>query len=114
MAETKTIVRYRSPKKVARRHSKRKFTLPLAIVAGMTPYIFHEYDLYHNKGGLGTMLQYASKPFVPIDPFTGKFDTCDLKWGLIPLSVGVGVHVVANKLGINRAIARAGIPFIRI
>lgn len=109
---TKTIVRYRTAK-TKRTHSKRKFTLPLAIVAGLTPYVWHEYDLY-KSGGLGEALKYASKPFVPIDPFSGKFDTCDLKWGLIPMGVGIGVHMIANKLGLNRMLGRAGIPFIRI
>jgi len=37
-----------------------------------------------------------------------------MRLGLMPLAVGVLVHKVAGRLGINRAIASTGIPFIRI
>jgi hypothetical protein len=33
-------------------------------------------------------------------------------WG--PVLLGTVVHKIANKLGVNRAIARAGIPIVRI
>jgi hypothetical protein len=37
-----------------------------------------------------------------------------LKYGTMPLLAGFAVHWLANKIGMNRAIARAGIPFVRI
>jgi hypothetical protein len=93
--------------------SKKSMSVSLALVAGFVPYVSHEYDLFTQYGGR-VALRYAAKPFVPFDPDTGKFETNDLKYGLYPVAIGAAVHYVASKAGINRMIARAGIPFIRI
>jgi hypothetical protein len=48
-------------------------------------------------------------------------NTETLKWmpeylmqGVGPIVVGVFVHKLASKLGINRGLARAGVPFLRV
>lgn len=37
-----------------------------------------------------------------------------LKGGAAPVVIGAIAHKVANRLGVNRVIARAGIPLLRI
>jgi len=36
------------------------------------------------------------------------------KRGMVPIALGIVGHNIASKLGINRALGRAGIPFIRL
>lgn len=96
-----------------RRRGKKKFTIPMAIVAGFVPLVWHEYSLFKSVGAAGAAM-YASKAFIPWDWNTGKFDASDLKFGLYPVTAGIVVHKVANKLGLNRALAQANIPWFRI
>jgi hypothetical protein len=44
---------------------------------------------------------------------SGHFKLGDAK-GMFGLLIGMGAHKLASRLGINRAIARAGIPLVRI
>jgi len=46
--------------------------------------------------------------------FVSYFSFDKLKQGLLPLFVGTGVHILASKLGVNRALGRAKVPFLRI
>ncbi|GAH98844.1 unnamed protein product [marine sediment metagenome] len=45
---------------------------------------------------------------------TKTFTTEYMKHGLYPFLGGALLHKAANRLGVNRAIARSGIPWIRI
>lgn len=103
----------RTIQKHSRRHST-KVTIPLAIVGGFVPFVAHTYRNY-KSGGMSHAMTYFAKPFVPFDPVTGQMDTSKLSYGLYPVVGGLLVHwLVGGKLGVNRAMARAGIPLIRI
>jgi len=109
-------------RKVARRRSfsfrrrsfsrgKTKFTLPLAVVAGFVPV---GVGIWNRRSSAQGIADYLQAGFTGITPGTGQFSFANLKQGLMPVTAGFLVHMVAGKLGINRAIARAGIPLIRI
>jgi hypothetical protein len=99
-------------------HSKKKFTLPLAIVAGFVggpvAATINQKNRYSGDWGRAILWEAGS---------LGGYDTENSvyagigqmkKAGYIPLAVGFGVHWMASKFGVNKMIARAGIPFIRI
>jgi hypothetical protein len=69
-------------------------------------------DLYKQYGFGG--LKFLTQAFIPIDMYTRKFYTGDLVYGLWPVMGGAAIHMIANKMGINRALKNAGIPLIRI
>jgi len=113
---TKTITRYRNPPK-RRTHRRAKTTIPLAVVAGFMPMAVR--FVQNATGGEG--IDYAGKR--ALEDLTG-YRVEDGKWslgsdhtsgyGLWPILVGFGVHMAAQKFGLNRIIARAGIPLVRI
>ena len=93
-------------------HSKKGFTLPLAVVAGFAPLAINTYNV--SGGGPARMGWMVTQAITGYDTDTRKFWMGNLNKGLIPIAIGVIVHKIAGKLGINRAIAGAGIPFIRV
>jgi hypothetical protein len=44
----------------------------------------------------------------------GLWEPKHLASGLFPLLGGIAVHKLASKMGVNRAIAQAGIPILRV
>ena len=97
----------------SKQHHKKKFTLPLAIVAGLAPGATYTIAGFQGGGVTGALnsLSYAYGGF---DPSTKKFNFAGLSHGTIPLVAGFLIHKVAGGLGINRALANAGIPILRI
>jgi hypothetical protein len=97
-------------------HKKKGFTIPLAIVAGFIPAVN---DITKNKdsfGGYGASAKHTVAGLVGYDTVTNKY----VGWtqakaaGAPGIVLGFGIHMLASKLGINRMIASAGIPFVRI
>jgi hypothetical protein len=100
-----------------RRHHKthrKKFELPLAVLAGFVPLAT---DLYcqikdGNIKETGKVLVHNTIGF---NSWSGKWDADGLKTGLFPIAAGFLVHwLIGSKLGVNRMLARTGVPFIRI
>lgn len=111
MAKTRTIVRYRAKK--AKHRSKAGMTLPVAVLAGFAPLAGAAIAGYQYNGFQGVMKRVALG--------TTGFNTEDGKWYpmeavkvLGPIVGGVVVHKLASRLGINRALASAGVPFLRV
>jgi len=98
-----------------KKHRKKaRATLPLAVVAGFVPparIIFAE-----SQGGRGIEggAVAASRIFLGYDSNTAQWDFQQLQYGFGPILVGFGIHKIAQMVGINRALAAAKIPFIRI
>jgi hypothetical protein len=90
---------------------RRKFTLPLAVVGGMFPTAIGVINRRDSVTAMGNFLQLG---WTGIDPATNKFSLANMRYGAIPALGGVGVHMIASKLGLNRILAKAGIPIIRI
>ena len=91
----------------------KKMTFPIAIYAGLTPGIYKAgWHLINN--GPGGMAREVSRIYTGYDLDTGRWDMGFLKYGTFPILIGAFIHALAQRFGINKAIGRAGIPWIRI
>jgi hypothetical protein len=107
----------RSVSMAKRTHHKKQFTIPLAIVAGFVP---AGMDIYNNLGNFnGNWLTSGAHTVAGLI----GYDTVGKKYvglsqakaaGLYPILLGFAAHWAASRFGLNRVIARAGIPLIRI
>lgn len=113
MAKAKSRRRY-FPRRAMRRHHKPGMTIPIAVVAGFMPAVN---GVWNRRSSLTEISNFLFSSFTGITPgATGVsgFSFANMMPGLIPVIAGFVAHGLASKLGVNRAIARAGIPFIRI
>jgi len=99
-----------------------KMTIPLAVVAGMVPLAIGTWQHGQFNGWTGsgdTAMDYFVRSLTGFSPnaagYGGStFNIRNMKHGALPIVVGMIAHKVAGRIGINGALARAGIPFIRI
>jgi len=91
-------------------HSKPKMTIPLSIVAGFVPVVV---GVWNRRSSGQAVSDYLQSSFTGIGS-DGKFSFTNLKGGLMPIVAGFAVHKVAGMIGINKALARARVPFLRI
>jgi hypothetical protein len=99
---------------VKRRRSGRKFTIPLLVVAGFLPGITSTIPqiTYH---GLSGGAAHFTKIMTGYNPLNGSWRWQELQAGLFPVIMGfVGHWLIGGKLGVNRMLARSGIPLIRL
>lgn len=97
----------------AKQGGKRKRTVSLAVIAGFAPgvqTVWRGFQAAGLQGGL-TML---SRAYTGFDPESNRWVMSELWRGTFPLLIGGLVHKGAGMLGINRMLARAGIPGIRL
>jgi len=102
-------------KSTKKRRSSKKFQLPLALVAPI--------------GLLATKTVRQGDPEAAMNHLTGALTGYRPDWkergwkpwhferlkeGSVPILLGAVVHKVATKVGINRALSSAGVPWIRI
>lgn len=97
--------------KKAGKGRRTKLTIPLAVIAGFVPV---GVGVWNRRSSGQAIADYLQQGFTGITPGTGSFSFSNLRMGLMPVVAGFAVHMIASRLGINRAIARAGVPFIRI
>lgn len=95
------------------KHHKKPFTISLAIVGGFVPLALFAYDGMVTKGPVNAASRIAMR-LTGYDTTQEKFYWKELVKGWTPILAGIIGHKVANKLGINRMIAQAGIPILRI
>jgi hypothetical protein len=109
---TKAIVRYRNRPK-AKHRSKPGFTVPVAVLAGFAPMAYETYSNYQKNG-----LDGASQAIVALTTgysrWEGAWKLQYLLKGMGPVVLGMFIHKMAGRLGLNRTLARAGVPFLRI
>ena len=95
-----------------RTHRKKAaMTIPVAMVAGFMPFGM---GIWGYRSSPTDMASFASQALTGYNPAGGNFTTTYLKQGLFPIAAGTLVHIMASKLGINRLLGRARIPFVRI
>lgn len=99
-----------------RTHRKGGMTIPLAVVAGFAPLALGEIGAA--KRALSGDMAGASQQAV-IYATGYNLDTKSFHWPTFvgsygPIVAGMVVHKLAGRLGVNRALASAGVPFIRI
>lgn len=99
-------------------HSRPKFTLPLAVVAGLSSPIVRtfnsgrQYGLTSPDGAIAEFSRTMIGINVMANPI--QFEWWRLRYGLMPVLLGLGVHKLANMTGVNRMLARAHVPIVRI
>ncbi len=94
---------------------RKRFTLPLAVVGGFIPILSTSYVGF-KQGGLGMAGRQFVTTLTGFDPENSAagWQPKEMRRGALPILVGYVAHMIASKLGINRALGRAGIPFVRI
>ena len=103
-------------KKKARRRNKR-FTIPIGLVAPLAAVGLDAYkDASQFSGGFYAprfvdRLMYGMTGYSYL---ANDWKLWRLQYGLLPIGVGFMAHKLASKIGINRALASAGVPWIRI
>jgi hypothetical protein len=116
MVKNTALSSYKAGVRAARgksHHHKKQFTLPLAAVAGFVPLGLSIYNA--RAGGIAEMGATITKRLTGYDPDTAKWDANNMKCGTFAIILGAAVHwLVGGKLGVNRMIARAGVPIFRI
>lgn len=89
-------------------------SIPLAVVGGFVPMGADVLSAFR-IGGVEAALGHVSLCTTGYDPSDGKWKPMFAVQKLYgPLLLGAVVHKVASKLGINRALAGAGIPLLRV
>lgn len=102
---------------MVKRNGKRKgrrnggLTLPVAVIAGFAPLAV---NVINTPGGLEPKAWMLTQALTGYDTRAQRFWFPNLMKGAIPIILGIIGHKVANKLGVNSALSRAGIPFIRV
>jgi hypothetical protein len=90
-----------------------KTTIPVAVVLGFVPLATSAFNAV--KAGGVANLNSITPTLVPYNFQTRKIDFTRLGEGLYPIIAGLFVHkVVGGALGVNRALAAARIPWLRI
>lgn len=101
-------------KKKNGRRRKNGFTIPVALVAPLIWPIQKAYHIYTETGSFESGIR---NYFAYYTGWTGNpassWEPSYLKYGLAPLAMGFVAHKVAQKAGINRMLASAGVPFFR-
>jgi len=109
-ARRRTIVRY--VRRGARR--ARSTTVPIAVLAGLAPGVARSIEGFKKDGFRGASYRLCND-FTGYDAYNTAWNASELKYGLLPLVAGFAVHwLVGGKLGVNRALGRANVPFIRL
>lgn len=108
---TRTVIRY--AKRKARR--RKGFTIPIALTL---PLIWPAQKAYHIYTETGSIESAIRNYFAYYTGWTGNparsWEPAYLKYGLAPLAAGFVLHKVAGRVGVNRMLASAGVPFVRI
>jgi hypothetical protein len=93
-----------------------KMTIPLAVVAGFTPAIIRTYEASPLRGGnYATMGREVGRLMLGYDYWEGRFDAGYLRYGILPIALGWGIHkFIGGTLGVNRMLAKAKIPLLRL
>lgn len=100
-------------RRTQRKH-KKQFTIALGPVLGLMPFVF-DFISKAKQYGIQDAALHAPSRFIPYDFKDKKFTTANLDKGLYPLLGGIALHkIVGQKLGVNRMLAQAGIPVIRL
>lgn len=95
-----------------RKNGKRNITISAAVVAGLVSYGL---QIAHSRAeGVYGMTRAGVLYMTGYDLYSNRFEFQFLNRGLLPVAGGAAIHWLANRFGINRMIARAGIPFIRL
>lgn len=98
-----------------RRRSRTKLSIPMAVVAGLAvPLVEVVSHIKYGPTGENGYMDVAQRIFTGSSPAYPGFNQFWFKWSYYPMIAGFAAHWIASRVGLNRAIARAGLPLIRI
>jgi hypothetical protein len=92
----------------------KKMTISVAVVAGLLPIPIKGYEAWRQGQGASQIVRQILMAFTGWDFWSNAWRPGNLAYGLAPAVAGILAHKAANRLGINRMIREAGIPFISI
>jgi len=116
MASKAVAIRRRRSYSFMRRRArtKAKMTIPVGVIAGFMPLAVNTYTHFRSGGIKGAGVE-ATRIMTGWNQETQKWESWRLRYGLLPMVLGFAVHkFIGGSLGVNRMIAAAGIPLIRI
>jgi len=95
---------------------KSRFSIPIAVVAGFFPLASDVYYLgLKQEKPLQATANILQHNLIGFNPWNaGKWDAQGFQHGLYPILMGFVLHILAGKLGLNRLLARSGIPLLRV
>lgn len=101
-------------RKKNKRRRKNSFTIPLAPVIGTMPLFVNAIPPLVT-GDVSTAIRQLAWDTLGYNLTTNKFDIMKLGTNMLPVIAGALIHkYVGGKLGVNRTLAQAGVPVIRI
>lgn len=111
---TKAVTKYRYRTRVVRARSRRSgVTLPVAVLAGFAPTAVAAYAGWRGSGVDGLVHNLVMR-LTGFSTDKGTFHAQQLMYGWGPILLGMLAHKAANRFGVNRALANAGVPLLRI
>jgi len=111
---TKSVRRRSTSLRRGGRRVAKKLTLPMGLLAGLAPGVTRTAQTFQANGAQAAANE-ALAIYSGFDTETNSFSMSNLSLGLVPLLVGWGLHkFVGGGLGINRALAQARVPLIRL
>lgn len=118
VTKTKRKTKKRTYRKLGRRNNRggrRKFTIPLAPIAGLLAGLAMPIKMAVD-GKFDDAAREVALNYTGWNAWQGKFEIDRLARGLGPLIIGMVVHkfVGGPPLNVNRMLAAANVPFIRI
>lgn len=112
MATDVKVIRVPQAKKKTH-HRATKLTIPLTVVAGFAPLAWHMHEGWKARGFAGVARE-ITVGLTGYDADSNTWNIMNMKYSLFPILAGFASHYVANRLGVNRVLARARVPFVRI
>ena len=108
MARNRGLQKYRGG------HHKKQFTLPLAVIAGFAP-LAVDVGTQIKNGDWAQAGKVLVHNTIGYDGFNHNWNLSGFSHGLFPIIAGILVHkFVGGRLGVNRMLANAGIPVVRL
>jgi len=110
---SRTVVRYRAARRSVRRKAK-GFTIPVAAVAGFMPLLGVAHTSF-KQGGVELVGHNLVSNLTGYDVPTKTWSFDYMQKGTIPIVAGLLAHkFIGGKLGVNRMLANAGVPLLRV
>lgn len=100
-------------KKKRTHRRRRSFTVPVAIIGGLAPGVINTvqgYNIYGPNGGTTNM----GRIWTGYDRSSNRWVPSSMWGGTYPAVLGLVIHNLASRLGLNRMLGQARVPFIRI
>lgn len=106
---TRTVTRYRTRVVRTRANGRAKRQIPIAVYAGFAPLVLQSWQQFQ-IGGADFLARTLVSNLTGYSLSDRKWYLNDLVRGWTPIVAGMVLHKLADRLGINRALSRSGLP----